>query len=131
MPKPLPLENSNITGVPQAAQKIIGAKNEGQQRSLKHKSCQNWGTKYKNWKNVGKNGWKSTKMSAIREKMGNPVPFGKGNGTQPTQHGKLWGPATNSPKYETHIMGPSGNLSFGLLPKTDIKALFLFIQIMF
>ena len=28
------------------------------------------------------------------------------NGTQPKQHGKLWGPATHSPKYETHIMGP-------------------------
>ena len=32
--------------------------------------------------------------------------FCKGNGTQPTQHGKLWGPATHSPKYETHILGP-------------------------
>ena len=49
---------------------------------------------------MGKNRCESTKMSEIWEKMGNPMPFE----TQPTQHEKLWGPATHSPKYEAHII---------------------------
>ena len=42
--KPLPSEDSNITGVPQAARKVKRAKIGGQKRSPKHKNCQNWGT---------------------------------------------------------------------------------------
>ena len=45
-------------------------------------------------------------MSKIWEKMGNPMPVQRVIGTQAKQHEKLWEPATHSPKYETHIMGP-------------------------
>ena len=58
-----------------------------------------------------------TKTGKIRVKIGvnrikrvrfeRTVPFWKGNGAQPTQHRKLWGPATHSPKYETNILASS------------------------
>ena len=70
--------------MPQAARKIKRTKTGAQERSPKHKNCQNWGTLYKNCKNVDKNGWKSTKMSEIWEKIGNPMPFEKVMG--PNRH---------------------------------------------
>ena len=75
IPKPLPLKGSNITGLPQAARKIekrkLGVNKED--RSIKTVKIGVYSTK--NWKNIGKNRCKSTKMSEILGKMRNLMPF--------------------------------------------------------
>ena len=60
----------------------LGVSKEAQSK----RNCQNWGTYYKNWKNVGKNKCKLIKISVIWKKMGNPMPFERVIG--PNQHNK-------------------------------------------
>ena len=55
---------------------------------------------------MGRNWWKSTKVSEIWEKMGNPMPFERVMGPNRHNMENYGDPATHSLKYETHIMGP-------------------------
>ena len=65
---------------------------------------------------MGKNGWKSNKMSEIWEKMGNPILFERVMGPN-RQNMENYGdlqPIVRSMKPTLWV--PSENLSFGLLP---------------
>ena len=130
VPKPLPVEDSNITGVPQAARKLKKKQKLGVNKEARSIKLPKLGVRSaENWEHLGKNICKSTKMSEISEKMGNPMPFERLMG--PNRHMENYGdlqPIARSMK--PTLLVPSENLSFGLLPycrrlAIEAKACFL------
>ena len=109
---PLPLKESNITRVPQAARKKKRAKLGVNKENRSIKTAKTGVRSTKTGQNMVKNRCTSTKISEIWEKMGNLMPF-----ERVMKHMETYGdlqPAAQSMK--TTLWVPSENLSFGLHP---------------
>ena len=68
---------------------------------------------------MGKNGWKSTKMSKIWKKMGNPMPFERVMGLNRHNMENYGNLQPIAQRMKLTLWVPSENLSFGLLPNME------------